>query len=371
LVPPGRNRSAPVKFDFSIGIPDLSAFPFGLWRSLLASSGRVLGAAQGHYGNSQGDLRLREAISQYVAFTRAVVCRPDEIIITRGAQQTVDLLARVLLTRGDTAVVEEPGYPPVRDLLILNGIQVASVDVDSEGILVGDLPAKARVVYVTPSHQFPLGMPMSLDRKLTLLRWAAKRQACIIEDDYDSEYRFEPRPLESLQSLDRHGVVAYVGTFSKIMQPGLRIGFIVAPRGLVSALTEARRLNDSNESALLQHALARFISEGHLARHIRRMSKVYGRRRVKLIEMLTRFSSVFGNVVPSVAGLHVACLQETAKQASDLVRRGEQASARFTPLSRFSTRPARPGVVFGYGAIPEDSITEGIKAILDPKKGKI
>lgn len=348
---------------FDVGVPDVSLFPFAIWRSLLASSGRVLGTAQGCYVAPQGEARLREAIAQYVAFTRAVLCHPDQIVVTRGAQQAIDLLARVLLRRGDTVAVEEPGYPPFRQLLSANEIDVAAISVDSEGMIVADLPAKARMVCVTPSHQFPLGTPMSLDRKLSLLRWAAKHHACIVEDDYDSEYRFDPRPLESLQSLDRYGVVAYVGTFSKLMYPGLRMGFIVAPPTLVPALGHARYLNDSHESLLIQHALTRFITEGHLARHVRRMSKVYGRRRAALLEWLNRMPGLFGQVVPSIAGLHVTCLQTSAKQSKELLQRGQRANVHFPPLSAFSTRPGPPGIVLGYGAIAEESIVQAMKAV--------
>ena len=353
----------PVRFAFNVGVPDVASFPFAIWRSLLASSGRVLGTAQGPYADPQGDPRLREAIAQYVAFTRAVVCHPDQIVVTRGAQQAVDLLARVLLRPGDIAAVEEPGYSPFRELLSVNGIELAAISVDSEGMIVADLPPKARLVCVTPSHQFPLGTPMPLHRKLSLLRWAAKHRACIIEDDYDSEYRFDPRPLESLQSLDRHGLVAYVGTFSKLMYPGLRMGFVVAPPTLVPALAQARYLNDSHESLLIQHALTRFITEGHLARHVRRMARAYGRRRATLLEWVNRKRGVFGQVIPSVAGLHVTCLQTSTTQSRELLQRARRASVHFTPLSAFSTRPGPPGIVLGYGAISEENIVEALKAV--------
>lgn len=360
---PQAARGRTFRFAFDVGVPDVSLFPFAIWRSLLASSGRVLGAAQGSYAAPQGDPRLREEIAQYVAFTRAVVCHPDQIQVTRGAQQAVDLLARVLLRRGDTVAVEEPGYPPFRELLSTYGIDVAAVSVDAEGLMVANLPANARMVCVTPSHQFPLGTPMSLDRKLSLLRWAAKHHACIVEDDYDSEYRFDPRPLESLQSLDRSGVVAYVGTFSKLMYPGLRMGFIVAPPTLAAALGRARYLNDSHESLLIQHTLTRFISEGHLARHVRRMAKIYGGRRAALLELLNRMPSTFGQVVPSVAGLHVTCLQTSSRQFKELTKRAEGAKVHLPPLSTFSTRPGPPGIVLGYGAIAERSIVQAITAL--------
>jgi GntR family transcriptional regulator/MocR family aminotransferase len=353
----------PVRFDFSVGVPDASLFPFALWRSLIASSGRVLGMAEGMYAAAQGDIRLREAIARYVAFTRGVVCDSSQIVVTRGAQQAIDLLVRVLLKHGDTVVVEEPGYPPVRELLTVNEMNVVPTAVDLQGLRVAELPTSARMVYVTPSHQFPLGAPMSLDRKLSLLRWAAEHQACIVEDDYDSEYRFDPRPLESLQSLDRSGVVTYVGTFSKILHPGLRVGFIVSPPTLISALTQARRLSDSHESLVLQHALARFISEGHLARHVRKMSKVYGQRRAVVLDLLERHRNLFGEVVPSVAGLHLTCLQSSSKQSQTLLAKAAKANVGLTPLRVFSTRPGYTATVLGYGAISEQRIRQAFAAL--------
>jgi GntR family transcriptional regulator/MocR family aminotransferase len=315
-------------------MPDISLFPYALWRSLVASSSRVVGELDARYGNPQGDPKLRDAIARYVAFTRGVVCNADRIVITHGAQQAFDLIARVLLNPGDIAAVEDPGYPPVPDLWTTQGVKVKPVPVDAHGLCVSRLPANARLVYVTPSHQFPLGMPMSLERKLDLLGWAAEHRACILEDDYDSEFRFDPRPLEALQSLDQRGLVVYVGTFSKVLHPGLRIGFIVAPPALVPALCAARQLADWHQPLVSQVALARFITEGHLARHVRRMSRIYARRRARLLEALARSPHIFGEVVPSVAGLHVTCITKSK---------------------------ARPIRSFGYGMIAEDQISKALE----------
>ena len=352
------------RFDFGVGMPDISLFPFALWRSLVASSGRVLRELDAQYGDPQGDPRLREAIARYVAFTRGVVCDASRIVITHGAQQAFDLIARVLLNPGDVAAVEEPGYPPVRQLWATQGVKVKSVSVDAEGLCVSKLPQNARLVYVTPSHQFPLGMPMSLERKLHLLKWAAEHRACILEDDYDSEFRFDPRPLEALQSLDKRGLVVYVGTFSKVLHPGIRVGFIVAPKSLASALSTARRLTDSHEALVTQAALARFIMEGHLARHVRRMSKVYARRRARLLDLLGRSTEVFGEMVPSVAGLHVACLIKDESRLQPLLRSAMLQGVALTPLSRFSTQSGRSmGFALGYGRISEDQISEALESV--------
>jgi GntR family transcriptional regulator/MocR family aminotransferase len=354
--------SAP-RFDFEVGLPDISRFPFALWRSLVASSGRVVGELDAHYGNPQGDARLREAIARYVAFTRGVVCDAGQIVITHGAQQAFDLIARVLLNPGDVAAVEEPGYPPVRQLWVTQGVKVKSVPVDAEGLCVSRLPQSARLAYVTPSHQFPLGMPMSLDRKLEVLRWAAAHQACILEDDYDSEFRFDPRPLEALQSLDKSGRVVYVGTFSKVMHPGVRVGFMIAPKTLVPALCAARRLTDWHAPLATQAALARFITEGHLARHVRRMSRVYARRRAILIGSLGG-SKIFGEMVPSVAGLHVACLMNDGPKLRAILGSARLESVGIAPLSLYCATPGGvTGIALGYGRIAEERISEALERV--------
>ncbi len=363
-IPTAKIRAVQPRFDFQTGVPDIALFPFDLWRSLLASSGRILGPHDGEYSDAQGDGRLRDAITSYIAFTRAVVCTSEQIVVTHGAQQAFDLVARVLLEPGQTVAVEEPGYVPVRQLLASHGLKVKAVPVDAEGICSAKLPNSARLVYVTPSHQFPLGMPMSLERKLKLIEWAAERGACILEDDYDSEFRFEPRPLEALQNLDRRGLVVYVGTFSKVMFPGIRVGFIVAPKTLVPALVRARKLLDWHEPLVTQVALARFITEGHLARHVRRMSKVYARRRTRLLETLQRNSEVFTEIVPSVAGLHVACTMRNAKEAEALRRKGRTRGVEVNSIGDFATGPGIAGVTFGYGMISEEDIPGGLHTLL-------
>jgi GntR family transcriptional regulator / MocR family aminotransferase len=354
---PNPAQSVAPRFNFEIGMPDVSLFPFALWRSLLASSGRVLRELDAGYGNPQGDPKLREAIARYVAFTRGVVCDAGQIVVTHGAQQAFDLIARVLLQPGEAAAVEEPGYPPVRQLWAALGLKVKRVPVDAAGLCVSGLAPSIRLVYVTPSHQFPLGMPMSLERKLDLLAWAAQHRACILEDDYDSEFRFDPRPLEALQSLDKRGVVVYVGTFSKVLHPGLRTGFIVAPKSLVPALSAARRLTDWNEPLVPQAALARFITEGHLARHVRRMSRIYAVRRAALLAALAKSAGIYGEPVPSVAGLHVACLIKDDAKLKSLLKRAKLQGVGITPLYGV-------GIALGYGMIHEEHIAEALLALV-------
>ncbi|HXZ08502.1 MAG TPA: PLP-dependent aminotransferase family protein, partial [Paraburkholderia sp.] len=230
-------RSGPdLTHDFVGGMTDKSLFPFDVWRTCVNQALRAQARGRGVYRDAAGEQELRLAISRYLAFSRAVTSNWDDVLVTQGAQQALDLMARVMLRPGDVAAIEDPGYPPARACFAALGAKVVAVPVDAEGLVVSRLPKNARVVYVTPSHQFPLGMPMSLERRVELLEWAQQRGAVIIEDDYDCEYRFEGRPMEPLKSLDRAGLVAYVGTFSKTIFPELRIGYVVPPASLLGPL---------------------------------------------------------------------------------------------------------------------------------------
>jgi GntR family transcriptional regulator / MocR family aminotransferase len=230
-------------YDFRTGVPDARMFPYQRWRALIARELRASAVGSGTYGDPAGHAGLREAIARHVGHARAVRATAADVIITNGTQQAVYLLARVLAEPGAVIAVEDPGYPPPRHLLRSLDARVAGVPVDHEGLIVAAIPAAAQMVYVTPSHQYPLGMPMSLPRRLELLAWADRRGGVIIEDDYDSEFRFGGRPVEPLQSLDRCGRVCYVGTFSKVMLPTLRLGFLIAhaPRLRRAARADHRR----------------------------------------------------------------------------------------------------------------------------------
>jgi GntR family transcriptional regulator/MocR family aminotransferase len=343
-------------FDFSLGVPDASRFPFTLWRSLLASQARLLSHNAGAYADSQGDGRLREAIAKYTAFTRAVVCDSNDVIVTNGAQQAFALTASVFASSATTVAVEHPGYDRARWLFESHGARIAEVPVDEEGLIVERLPRHAKVIYVTPSHQFPLGVRLSLPRRLALLEWAAKHGAAVIEDDYDSEFRFAARPLDSLQSLDRRGVVLYVGTFSKALFPDVRIGFLVAPEPLRSALIAARQLTDRHGPPLVQAALARFIQEGHLARYIRKMRRIYAERREKLLHCLESDLANSLELWPSVAGLHIAARLKRGLSGDDVAASAERFGVSVQSLGEH-------GIALGYGAIETGQIAEGIKRL--------
>ena len=354
--------SPPLRFDFRLGVPDQQQFPFQVWQRLSARALRALAKAPATYAPPQGQPALREAIAKHVAFARAVACESDDIVVTAGAQQAFDLLARILVTHGRTIVaMENPGYPPMRAAFAAAGAKIVSVPVDQEGLLVERLPRDARVICVMPSHQFPLGVAMSARRRAALLEFAQKHRAVVIEDDYDGEYRFGGRPLDALQTLDRGACVFYVGTFSKSLFPALRLGFVVTPPWARAALTAAKQDADSHSASIAQDTLAAFIGEGHLVRHVRKMRRIYAARRELLLRRLSTDLARWFEVVPGSAGLHLAAFAKPTLDVETIVQRAREQDVGLHALRAYYTgRATRQGLVFGYGAIEENAIETGL-----------
>ncbi|SEG70976.1 transcriptional regulator, GntR family [Thermomonospora echinospora] len=360
-------HAEPPPYDFRVGMPDPALFPLETWRRLIARELRRSSLPSG-YAEPAGHAGLRAAIARYVGVARSVKAGADDIIVTQGAQQALDIIARVLVEPGCRVAVEEPGHRPARLLLQSLGARVTGVPVDSEGLDVARLPRDARLVYVTPSHQFPLGTPMSLARRAALLDWAERNDAVVIEDDYDSEYRFEGRPLEPLQSLDRYGRVVYVGSFSKTLLPMLRLGFLVAPASLRPALRAAKRLTDWHGDPISQGALASFLDEGLMARHVRRATREYAVRRTKILTGLREHLPGLLQPVPSAAGLHL-CARLAPDAAVDL--EGVIAAAHASGVGVDSLadycgeHPAQAGLMLGYGGIRPSEIAEGLRRLAE------
>jgi GntR family transcriptional regulator/MocR family aminotransferase len=307
---------------------------------------------------------LRDAIARHIGLSRAVVAGADDVLVCSGAQQAFDLVARVLVEPGACVAVEDPGYPSFGQALAAMGARVVPVRVDEEGIDVDALPDRARLVYVTPTHQFPLGTRMSLARRMALLAWSERRGAAIVEDDYDSEFRFDGRPLEPLQSLDRGGRVLYVGTFSKVLLPTLRLGFVVAPPSLMPSLRAAKRLSDSHGPLELQRALADFLSEGSFARHVRRVLRAYGERRELLLAAVQRELGHALVPLPSAAGLHTSVhCRDPDLDAELWAERALERGVAVQPLRPYSRRRPRAGLALGYGLIAPSQIDEGISRL--------
>jgi GntR family transcriptional regulator/MocR family aminotransferase len=348
-------------FDFAVGAPDARDFPFAIWCRLMSRSIRAMAKHPPPHADPRGSEALRIAIAQHVSLARAVSCRGDDIVVTTGAQQAFNLLARILVIPGKTVVaVEDPGYRMMRAAFLDSGAKVVPVPVDEEGLVVERLPRNARVICVTPSHQFPLGVPMSLGRRAALLQFARTHNAVIIEDDYDSEYRFGGRPLDALQTMDRSHSVLYIGTFSKILMPRLRIGFVVAPPWAQAALAAAKRCADLHFDIALQDTVTAFIAEGHLARHLRRMRQIYGGRRQTLLETLEREFGRWLTPIPSVAGLHLTALAPSIDVPAVTGRAREVQVAVGSLRNYYAGRQHRDGLVFGYGTIEQHAIVEGL-----------
>jgi GntR family transcriptional regulator/MocR family aminotransferase len=360
-----------MRYDFGVGTPDPDLFPLTTWRRLLATELNADATRHAWYGEPAGVTRLRASIARHVAVSRGVRANADDVIVTSGAQQAFDLIGRVLVTAGASVAVEEPGYRQVRLLFRSLGAHVVGVPVDDQGLAVDAIPRDVRLVYATPSHQFPLGRAMSLQRRMALLAWAERRGGVVIEDDYDSEFRFDGRPLDPMQSLDRKGRVIYVGSFSKVLIPALRVGFLIAPASLRPALTAAKQLTDWHGETSTQAALARFIDAGLLAGHIRKAAREYGSRHLQIVQVLERRFAKWLEVVPGAAGLHVAALLRAgcAADMTQVVRRAARRGVRVETLAAFFAGPvSREGLVIGYGAIPTSRIDDGLALLKESFK---
>ncbi len=350
----------PPRFDLRTGRPDPALFPLVEWRRCMTTA---MQTAPGGYGNPAGLPSLRRAIAHWIGRSRAVEATADQIIITAGAQQGIDLITRLLVSPGQAVAVEDPGYPPVAALLEASGTEVTPVPVDSNGIVVDQIPTRARMVYTTPSHQSPTGVTMSLARRRELLHFAEQHNVAIVEDDYDSEYRHADRPLEPLHRLDRHGRVIYVGTFSKTLSPSLRVGFIVLPPSLVAPATALRSLIDWQPPATLQATLLRFIVDGHLDRYLRRTRKIYSERH-QIVTDFVREAVDAGLLIapdPSYAGLHVTVLLPAGLDETTV---REAARVHGIALGNFAQCWQQPdpsaGLIIGFGAIPTSDLPDAL-----------
>ncbi len=352
-------------FDFRVGLPDTRRFPYATWRRLLSDQLRYPAVGTGAMAEPAGHPGLRAALARHVSVSRNVMAGADDVVVTNGSQQGMDLVARVLLEPGACVAVEEPSYTMPRLLFASLGARVVGVPVDGEGLVVDALPADARLVFVTPSHQMPTGVPMSLSRRMALLSWAKRHDAAILEDDYDTEFRYTGQPLEPLHSLDRSGRVVYLGSLSKVLLPTLRIGFLVAPPSLRHALRAAKFVTDWHTNLPVQAALAEFIDHGGLARHIRRMRSVYRRRHELINEALSGPLARWLEAVPASAGLHASAYLRsgTTEDVSRVRIESATAGVGFFEFGQVAAGVTRPGLMLGYGAIPTERIPEGLRRL--------
>ncbi len=353
----------PGGFDLRIGQPDPTLFPLRHWRQSVAAT---LHSPPDGYGDPAGVPALRRSLSRWVGRSRGVEATAEQVTVTAGAQQAIDLVARVVLRPGDRVAVEDPGYTPVGRLLAALGLRVIPVPVDHEGIVVDAIPARVKAVYTTPSHQSPTGATLSLSRRRALLAFADRHNSVILEDDYDSEYRHSDRPLEPLHRLDDRGRVIYLGTFSKTLAPGLRIGFVVWPEPLVEAAADWRGLMDGRPPSITQHALHRFITDGFLEQHLRRVRKIYRDRHATVAAFAADCASrgLLAAGPANHAGLHLySALPDGVSEAKvrDLARSHQVALSDFA--SCFVDRPDREGVLLGFGLTPTPRLHDALRVV--------
>ncbi|MGH6893240.1 MAG: PLP-dependent aminotransferase family protein [Dongiaceae bacterium] len=357
---------------FATGVPDVSTFPFELWARLLARAWRRPHAHLPTGGDAGGHPELRAAIAEYLGEARGISCDPGHVLVVSGIRQALDLTCRLLLDPGDQVWMENPGYPGIRAILAANGAEVAGIPVDAEGIDVaaGRMAAgRARLVCVAPSHQFPLGVALSLQRRLMLLDWARAAGAWVLEDDYDSEYRYAGRPLAALKSLDADHRVIYVGTLSKLLFPSLRLGYLVAPPQIVESFRKLRAALDDQPSMVAQPALAELFRSGHLAGHVRRMRQIYAmRQRAFLKAARVRLRGLVAFRAEE-SGLHLV-----GRLGARLQGRGDKALAAaarregivLSALSDYDVLGDGPqGLMFGYAAAPEPLVEPALQRLAE------
>jgi GntR family transcriptional regulator/MocR family aminotransferase len=360
--PPARRLPGPPR-PFRLGTPALDLFPLRQWSQLISRRLRSLTLAQLDYHEAGGFRPLREAIADHVQTARGTRCRSDDVVIVGGTQRSLELICDLVLDEGDEAWLEEPGYPGARAALVGAGARIVPVPVDEEGLSVAAgarLASRARLVYVTPSNQFPLGVPMSLARRLSLLRWASAARAWVLEDDYDSEFRYGARPIPCLHGLDEDGRVIYAGSFSKTLFPALRLGFLIVPSDLQQRLLSARRATDVHPPLLEQTALADLMAGGHFDRHLRRMRAAYRERLEALVAAARRWCDGALVIRPTCSGLHV--VGELVDVPAERV--GQEAAARgveVTPLSHYYL--GRPKSAFVSGSRIPNAIVMGFAAV--------
>ena len=351
-------------YDFVYGRSDLETFPFEMWRRMLLRCARRAPVSELDYGPAAGNVALKEAIATHLLRSRAVICDPSQVLVVNGSQQALDLIARVLIERGDRVAIEDPSYQGTREVLRAAGVRLLPVAVDHDGLDPDRLPASARAAFVTPSHQFPTGAILPLARRLALLDWAKRKSAVIVEDDYDGEFRYEGQPLESLQGLDREGRVIYIGTFSRTVFSSLRIGYLITPRRLVPAFTAAKWLCDRHTATLDQETLAEFIASGMYERYLRRVRRRNAARREVLLEALHTDLRDRVDVTGDGAGAHVVLWPKHRISEDSVTASAAAQGVRVYGISGYFLRKSsRTGILLGYSRMKETAIREGIRRL--------
>ncbi|MEK8213581.1 MocR-like pyridoxine biosynthesis transcription factor PdxR [Paenibacillus sp. FSL L8-0463] len=363
--------------DFRHGVPAWDAFPMDSWQKALMNACRSATPQTLGYGPAEGSFSLRQEIARLLRSTRSIPVTAEQIVITAGATQALDILARLCLSKGDGVIMEDPTHHTIREIFRFSGAEIIPVTVDEEGITVEDFDKRVlqaaetgqgkvpKLIYVTPSHQFPLGATMSLSRRIQLLRWAKSHDALIIEDDYDSEYRYDGPKLSALAGLDSGSRVAYIGSFSKILFPALRIGYIILPPSMIPGFLAVKWLADRMSPALDQEALAEFLKSGQYARHVARMNKLYAGRRSCLLHSLKKEFGPRVCTFGEEAGLHVLVELDSPANENDIAAAALRYGVRIYPASSYfvGSKPQKPVFLLGYSNLTESQLESGVQAI--------
>ena len=372
MPPSGSYASRPgIRYDFRYGRPAVDEFPREIWRRLLAARARRISRDALGYASPAGHAPLREALAEYLGRARGLSCDAAQIVVVNGSQQAIDLAARVLLDPGDGAVVEEPHYPGASVAFEAAGARLIRIAADADGLDTAKLPpgsGSARLAYVTPCHQFPTGVIMPLERRVALLDWASRTGAWVVEDDYISEFRYEGRPLEALQALDRNGRVIYVGTFSKTLFPALRLAYVVLPRALVRPFLAAKWVADRFSATLAQAALADFIASGQFERYLRRAGARNAKRRRALITSLQQHFGGRIEIAGENTGVHLLVwLNDVRMSGLDaIIARAAGAGVGLYSIGPYYAHtPRRAGFLFGYASLTEAEIRAGIRRLAE------
>ena len=351
------------RIDFGFGRSFPHIFPYDIWRRLLNRYLSTDDSMLARSGSSAGFMPLRQAIADYLARQRGVRCTAEQVVIVNGGQQALDILARLLLNPGDEVLVESPGYPDAWELFRANGAQLHPLPVDEHGFPAHQIPRNcpARLAFVTPTNQFPQGGAMSLERRLALLQWARKNDALIVEDDYDGELRYHGRPLAALQGLDGTGHVVYLGTFSKVLFPALRLAYVVLPPGLLQPFLHIKAIVDRGAPTLTQAAVADFITEGHFENHLHHLRQEYGRRRALLVAALRRELPFPVRFAQEEAGLHVMVYLPPGMNEEAVVENAAANGVGIYPGSAYHLlHPSPPSILLGFSGLDVSEIEEGI-----------
>src|SRR5580658_1475542 len=352
---------------FCVGQVAFDQFPLPLWSNLVARRCKNMDFRSFHYGELMGSQALRETIASYLRTARSLHCEAEQVMVVSGSQQALEISARVLFDPGSPVWIEEPGYRLAREAFALTGCRVVPVPVDQEGLDVASgikRCPRARAAFVTPSHQFPLGVTMSASRRFQLLDWAQNTGSWIIEDDYDSEYRYESSPIASLQGLDANARVIYIGTFSKVLFPSLRLGYLVIPSDLVDRFRTIRRAMDLGAPSFYQEVLADFIGGGHFARHIRRMRVLYRKRRSALVDSIHQELGSMVEVLGAEAGMHLTVSLQSKHHDLEIAERAARQNLWIWPLSRsYLGEASRTGFILGFGSTAVAEIPRALRKL--------